>query len=313
MKVRAWNQKPISVPGWYSGIPLELYHSRGICAGAAVSSSDLRTCWSKSPAHMHLGWAENPERAVRETTNAMLLGACAHHLLLGEDGFRTKYIVQPDFYRDRVTAAEKPWNNNAGPCRSWNEEQGKAGRIVVKSEQLDAIVSMARSLALEPLVNEGLLRGHVECSGFAKDPETGLWLKVRPDVIPLLSGDFVDLKTASEVTTPALQYAIRSYGYHQQGALIWEVVEQLGAEYPFEGFALMFVETAAPYCARTVPLTDDDLRRGRKQNRAMLRKITGCINANHFPGPGEGDLTPLPISHDERARIDERLKYEGLS
>jgi hypothetical protein len=29
--------------------------------------------------------------------------------------------------------------------------------------------------------------------------------------------------------------------------------------------------------------------------------------------PGEGDLRALPLSNDERARIAERLKYEGLS
>jgi hypothetical protein len=75
----------------------------------------------------------------------------------------------------------------------------------------------------------------------------------------------------------------------------------------------MFVESVRPHCARTVPLTDDDLARGRKQNRAMLRKITGCIDTGHWPGPGEGDLTPLPLSHDERTRIDERLRWEGLS
>jgi hypothetical protein len=313
MQVIPWDHKRIEKPGWYSGIPLELYHSADICAGLAVSSSDLRACWSKSPAHMYLNWAENPKREVRETTSAMLLGACAHHLLLGEENFKLKYIAQPETYRDRTTAAAKPWNNNSGFCRSWNDKQRREGRVVVKAAQLDVIVAMARSLALEPLVNEGLLKGHVECSGFAKDRETGLWLKVRPDVIPTMAGDFVDLKTASEVITPALQYAIRSYGYHQQGALIWEVVEQLGAEHPFAGFALMFVESVRPHCARTVPLTDDDLARGRKQNRAMLRKIAGCIDTGHWPGPGEGDLTPLPLSHDERTRIDERLRWEGLS
>src|SRR4029078_8690833 len=99
---------------------------------------------------------------------------------------------------------------------------------------------MARSLALEPLVQEGLLRGYVETSGFVRDAETGLWIKVRPDVVPTLTGDYVDLKTAADVTTGALQSSIRTYGYHQQGALIWEVVEQLnirnGDAHPFESF-----------------------------------------------------------------------------
>jgi hypothetical protein len=43
----------------------------------------------------------------------------------------------------------------------------------------------------------------------------------------------------------------------------------------------------------------------------MLRQIAACIAAKHWPGPGEGDLRPLPLSNDERARIDARLKHEG--
>jgi len=312
MIVTKWNGKPISKPGWYSGIPIERYHSAGMCDGPAVSSSNLRTCWNKSPAHMHLEWCENPQMKDRKSTSQMLLGAVAHHLLLGEENFRSKYITQPETYRDKVTAEQKPWNNNAGSCRAWHRIQAKAGRIVAKSSDLDAVVAMARSLALEPLVNDGLLQGHVECSGFVKDRETGLWIKVRPDVIPTLTGDFVDLKTAADVTTRALMNSIRSYGYQQQGALIWEVVEQLGADHPFQGFVLMFVESAAPWCARTVPLTEDDLARGRKQNRSMLRKIVACIEAKHWPGPGEGELHPLPLGNDARSYIDDRLKFEGV-
>jgi len=259
---------------------------------------------------MFAEWCENPEAEPREPSRAMILGAAAHHLLLGEENFKTKFIGRPETYRDLKTAVEKPWNNNAHACQDWNLKQAKAGKVVVTVKELESIVAMARSLALEPLVNEGLLQGHVETSGFFKDQETGLWIKVRPDVIP--SGpDFVDLKTASEVITPALQYTIRAYGYHQQGALVWECCDAL--EHPFESFMLMFIETARPFCARTVPLMDDDLARGRAQNRAMLKRIRACLDADHFPGPGEGELRALALSNDERARIDERLKLEGVA
>jgi len=304
--ITAWNGKPIKKPGWYSGISIDQYHSAGICNGPAVSSSNLRTCWIKSPAHMFAQWCENPEAEPRKPTKFMVLGSAAHHLLLGEDGFKLKYIAQPETYRDKVTAVEKPWTYQANVCKAWRSKQEEAGRTVVTSDELKAIVAMSKSLSLEPLVNDGLLRGNVECSGFVKD-QTGLWLKIRPDVIPATSADFVDLKTASDVTTPALQSSIRSYGYHQQGALIWEVCEQLGQ--PFTMFILAFIETAAPYCARMVPLTDDDLGRGREQNREMLKQIAGCITTKHWPGPGEGDLRAMALSTDERKRIDERLTY----
>jgi len=310
MKVTKWDGQPISKAGWYSGIPIERYHSPSMCDGPAVSSSNLRTCWSKSPKHMFSQWAENPEREERTVTRAMLLGAAAHHLLLGEDNFKLKFVAQPETYRDVKTGEPKKWNNNAHACQEWNAKQAKGGKVVVKVEELDCIVAMARSLALEPLVNEGLLRGRIETSGFWKDQQTGLWIKVRPDVIPVTDADFVDLKTASDVTTVALQSTMRSYGYPQQGALIWEVCEALGQ--PFTSFMLMFVETSNPWCARTVQVDDEDLSFGRQQNRWALRKIRECIDTGHWPGPGEGDLRPLRISNDERERIKTRLKAEGL-
>ena len=316
MKPIQWDGKQIKKPGWYSGIPLEMYHSAKICDGYAVSSSDLRTCWSKSAAHMYVKWAENPKREERKSTRSMILGAAAHHLLLGEDKFRFKFAAQPLTYRDKTTAREKPWHNGADYCKAWNAKQAGAGKVPVTQDELRAIVEMARSLALEPLVQEGLLRGYVETSGFVRDAETGLWIKVRPDVVPTLTGDYVDLKTAADVTTVALQSSIRTYGYHQQGALIWEVVEQLnirnGDAHPFESFVLMFIETDLPYCARTVPLVDDDLARGRLQNRAMLRKIASCLKSGRFPGPGEGDLRALPLADAERERIDKRLEFEKV-
>lgn len=310
MQVTKWDGKPISRPGWYSGIPIERYHSASMCEGLAVSSSDLRKAWAKSPAHMFCEWAENPNRKERKFTDEMLTGACAHHLLLGEDDFRTKFVSFPEFYPDKKTGLRKPWHMGADYCKGWAEQQLSQGRVPVKLDVLESIVEMARSLAREPLINDGLLEGHIETSGFFKDTETDLWIKVRPDVVPM-TDEYVDLKTASEVTTPALMSSIRSYGYHQQGALIWEVCEALGQ--PFGSFMLMFVETDAPYCARSVLVHDEDLARGRLQNRAMLRAIRRSIDANHFAGPGEGNIETMGLALDERKRIDERLKIEGLA
>jgi hypothetical protein len=275
-----------------------------------VSSSLLRTGWKKSMAHFYDAWPGNPDHEQKARTRPMTLGSAAHHLLLGEAAFRTEYIQQPLTYRDKVTAVEKPWHNGAGFCKEWSEKQTKAGKTIVTQNELKIIVAMARSLALEPLVVAGCLQGEIECSMFVKDAETGLWIKGRPDVIPTQSGDYVDLKTSDEVTSISIQSSIRNYGYHMQGGLIWEACEQLGL--PFETFLLMFIENDRPYCARAVPVDDDDLARGRMQCRVMLRRVAQCIERGVWPGPGEGDLRPLPLSTDERERIDYRLKQEGI-
>jgi hypothetical protein len=312
MKIVKWNGRPISKPGWYSNIPIEKYHSAGMCDGPAVSSTNLRTCWSKSAAHMYSEWCENPKAEPRESTRNMILGSAAHHLFLGEDGFNQKFIQQPLIYRDKKTAEEKPWNNNAEVCKKWNAEQAKLGRTIVTTKELDAIKAMAWSMQANPFVQNGILEGEVEVSGFVKDQETGLWIKVRPDVIPTASGDYVDLKTAAEVTTPALQYSIRSYGYNQQGALVGEVAQSILTDIPFASFWLMFIETAKPYCARAVRLTDEDLKDGNRMNRWAMRKIALCLAEGRWPGPGEDEPETMGISNDERARVRARLEREGL-
>ena len=306
MQVTKWNGKPISKPGWYSGIPIEVYHGPGICDGLAVSSSNLRTCWTKSPAHMFAEWAENPNRKEKEMTEAMLVGACAHFLLLGEDGFRTKYIPYPPEYPDKKTGVLKPWHMGADFCKVWAEKQIKGGRTPVTDKVLDSIIEMAKSLRREALVNEGMLRGYVEVSGFWKDQETGLWLKTRPDVVPMDGPEFVDLKTTKEVTTVSLMSTIRNFGYHMQGALVGEVCD--GLMQPFDSFTMLFVETSNPWCARAVQMPAIDLGRGREMNRLMIRQIKDCIEQNRFPGPGEGELIEIGLSNDERARIDAVLK-----
>jgi hypothetical protein len=308
LTITPWDGQPISQPGWYSGIPIERYHSAGICDGIAVSSTNLRTCWSESPRHMHHKWCENPKHEQKKPTPAMILGQAAHHLFLGEDDFGQKFIAQPEFYPDKKTGELKKWTMAADWCKAWMFQHQKFTVVTVK--EFDAIVEMAKSLRLNAMVDDGALNGHIECSGFFKHADTGLWVKVRPDVIPPTSGDFVDLKTASEVITPALQYSMRKYGYHQQGALIWETCNALGA--PFTEFTLMFIETVAPYCARDVSVTPDDIDLGRRQNLWALRAIKGCIDNDYWWGPGEGDPRPLALANDERARIDARLKSEGL-
>lgn len=310
MEVRKWDGKPITENGWVSDIPIERYHSAGMCSGPSVSSTDLRTCWSHSPAKMFAFWAENPQREEREVTNAMLLGGCAHYLLLGEANFRQKYAAQPEEYPGPKGEMKK-WHMGADYCKEWVAFHEAKGFTIVTVKILNAIVKMAESLRILALVKDGLLRGHVETSGFFWDQESNLWLKVRPDVVPSDGPEFVDLKTAADVTTVALQNSIHTYGYNQQAALIAEVCEGLGQ--PFDGFMCMFVETKAPYCARMAPLTDVDLGLGRQQNRDSLRRISASIKAGHWPGPGEDNpLQPLGMGKDKRERIMARLTHEGL-
>lgn len=309
MKIISNPKLPVKKDGIYSGIDISVYHSAECTDGYSVSSSNLRKAWKPSMRHMYSQWAHNPNRIESGDTKWMRFGRAAHHLLLGEDDFSTLFVQEPEKYRDKVTAEEKPWNNNAGVCKAWHAEMKKFGRTVLKPADMAKIKPIVASLRLDPLVQADALVGLVEHSLIAKHPETGLWLKARPDVIPN-DGAFVDLKFTSDITDLGVMMSLRSFGYHMQGALVWMVCDLL--KIPFESFTLFLVESEEPHCVRAVPITEDDLARGRLQCEAMIRRVASCIEAGHWPGPGEGDLRALPLPMRDREEIDIQLKNLGL-
>lgn len=161
----------------------------------------------------------------------------------------------------------------------------EAGFTIITENELDNITGMARSLAAHPLVKAGILDGEVERSMFWQDPETGLWLKSRPDNIPNDSGDYADLKTTVSVKTDALMKALADYEYPMQAALTGEASRMvLGRE--METFTFVFVETKRPWCVRVVALRPSDLDRATMQNHHAIRMFANGMRTGFWPGPG---------------------------
>jgi hypothetical protein len=309
VKIKRKFKYPVTANGIYASVPIDTYHGPGFIDGHAVSSSDLRTLWQKSPRHFFLKWRGNPKRAKDDPTEAMTLGRASHHLLLGEAQFKKYFVGQPDKIKSEDSGKMVLWHNNRTECIKWNDEQRNAGLTILKPPQLKKIVGMGRGLASWPTAVD-LLNGEIECSMVARDPETGLWLIVRPDAIPTTSGDYSDLKTTADVSDYGIARAIASGGLHQQGALVWEVCELL--RLPFTSFNLVFQESDEPFCTRIVPIDEDDLIRGRLQNRYAMRKIRHGIDTGEWMPPGEMHIRPTLLPGRERDIIDARLQTAGF-
>lgn len=292
----------IAKPGIYAGIKIEDYHEQ--CTdGPSVSSSGLRKIVNQSLAHFWCENSLNPEREPEDDTAAFILGRAAHHLLLGEDEFSTLFVARPE------TIQGEAWQGNRKACKAWLQDQASAGRTVLLPAQIKAIRGMAKSLAAHPLIKSGILNGDIERSMFSLDKETGIWKKARPDAIPTDSGDFADLKHTTSVRYEDLQRTIADYGYHQQGAMVGEVYKEITGK-PMTSFSLVFVESKPPHCVRVVTLKDDDLERGRQQNRMALKMLRRALDTNAWPGPGDyEDATFIELPQWKQTRIDSDLAY----
>ena len=260
----------IAKPGVY-GLSMDEYHS-DICVGPSISSSGLRTIESRTPAHFWATSCLNPDAEPQEDSEAFALGRAAHALLL-EGGLADNFVVRPDRWADWRTSAAK----------DWRDEQIAAGKTVLLPSDLDAITGIAKSLAGHALIKAGILQGQVESSLIWQDGPTGVWLKSRPDVLPVADGVVVDLKSTTDASLEAVQRTIRTYGYAMQGALVGQGLEKvLGIK--MSAFALVFVEKTSPYAVNVVEIDPDWLWYAGRQLRRAIDTFARCIESGDWPG-----------------------------
>jgi hypothetical protein len=288
---------------------MSVYHSQTICSGPSVSSGGLRKIFRESPAHFYAEWDGNPKRKERETPAQFILGQAVHHLMLGEPGFAKLFAVQPTDYENEKTGEVKPWTYQAKVCKDWREARLAEGKQILTAQMVEDIRGMATALASHPLVKAGAFNGEPERSLIWQDKETGIWLKSRPDNIPIASGDFIDLKTTTSVLYEDMVKTIGNFHYHCQGALVRRAAREVMGIREFS-FTLFFVEKTDPYCVDVVMLKDNDLDRGAIQNQFALRIMANCLKAGKWPGPGadRADARYIELSEREQKYIDDKLE-----
>lgn len=285
---RAWDGKPVTAPGIIKGMPIEVYHS-DCCDGPSISSSGLREIAPPEGCPLKF-WDTsylNPNRAEEEPKEHFSLGHAVHTLLLGEDGFRDKFVVLPEEYPDYKTKA----------AREWRDEQIAAGKHVLRRDALENIVGMAERVANDQTFVDHL-RGRVERSLFYRDRKTGVWVKARPDSIPA-DTIVADLKTTTDASERGCLNAIKKYNYHQQMASISTAIEQITGTRTTD-HVLLFIETKRPWAYNIKPVDNQYIWYGERQNRAALDIFAECMKTGFWPTYYGSGYTASPSDYFEK-------------
>lgn len=304
-----WQRGKIVEPGIYNNLPLDTYHRPDICDGVSISSSGLRAIFNESPAHF---WARSPlnqHRIKEPTPRHFAIGRAMHHLAMGMTAFEKEFAVAPKYARNKEGKLVE-WSLRTDWAKAWVAQVELSGKTYITREELEQIRGMSEALAADGFVRgAGVLEGVVERSGFWRDKETGVWLKIRPDVIPThKGGEMVDLKTCASVQWPDLLRAVEEHGYDMQFALMREVLKNL--KMPFTAAALVFVEKKPPHCVRVVELHEEDLDAAEEKVRRALRKFAVCYRSGKWPGPAgfRSDAEPIRFTDAARDRAERKLK-----
>ncbi|PFG16313.1 PDDEXK-like uncharacterized protein DUF3799 [Propionicimonas paludicola] len=263
----------INAPGFYSGIPDELYHTGWIDVDGNViktwSRSQLKD-WRSAPTPAHFLDPEPPRTRTQE--RKFDLGSAAHLLVLGK-GPLLLDIGRDDWRSPKVNQAA--------------EEFEARGGLALRSRDYRMVQDMAAATRHHPTAAEILSDGHAEVSGYWCDPETHLWLRIRPD---WLTGDEVDdYKTAESAAADEFGKAVANYGYDMQTAMYLDVAQALG--HPARRFRYIVQEKTAPFRVCVYELDPDAVELGRWKYRTALAELAAALDADDFPGYPEETVT----------------------
>ena len=271
-------------------VPMAAYHGQAICSAPSISSSGVRLIESKSLSHFYDQSDLNPKKAEEDPKTHFSWGKALHHLAGREQDFDKHFVVRPvewDSWRTK-------------DAKAWRKAQWDAKKDVLVPDDLIALSIAAEKLTAHSTIQAGILHGLIEHSIFQKkdivldDGEVvTIFLKSRPDVIPLDANMIVDLKSCHDASPVAVRKSIGEYGYHVQLALAHEaILETTGRT--MTDHVLVFIESERPCEINIKPLEPIAIEYGRRQLLRATRKFAKAVADNRWPGY-EDDEVPAGL------------------
>lgn len=301
----------------------------------AVNISKLIHMLDGPKAYAHAATVGFPDTA------AMSQGRALHCLILESSQFDRRYVVTP--YPDMRSDAAKFWPDlfrlavfepanlealytvspyedyRTKAARAWKAEQALAGRTIVKAEEMDAAIQMAkiyspdmldhdfevvtqsqvaklRLAAEEVLSNKQAMRlldgGAAEECWTWTDPATGILCKGRTDYLGIMG--LVDLKSAASAHPRRFAAQASRLGYPiKMGWYQWAVEMVRGALPP----VFMIAVQLEPYTdVACYSLAQQDLNEGRKVAQQLLKQLADCLESGQWPSITGDSIQELAVS-----------------
>lgn len=133
-----------------------------------------------------------------------------------------------------------------------------------------------------------LLKGAaMETSFYAKDEETGLNVKVRPDAFNIEENlgcnAIISFKTTSADSIEKFQSDAAKYMYHLAEGMYLDVASKVTGR-QFTAVICVMLQTVQPYLPAVFIYDADDLANGKYRYRLALRNVRDAMDHNSWPG-----------------------------
>lgn len=272
------------MPCFISGMPNEVYHNYPV----GISNSGLRQML-KSPAHYRF-------MAPWKTSRNLEIGTAIHCALLEPQRFAEEYVLLRDI-DDRRKSEYKQAANVHG------------GEVVLTASEAANVEGMQEAVLSNPAMSERLnAEGWRELSLFVQDPETGVVVRVRYDLLSL-SGIAVDVKKTQDCRADAFSRAVDNYDYDMQAALYSDAFEWAAGK-PLGAFEFAAIEEHMPHGHKLYQLDETAMQEGRRKYREALNLYAQCEKANDWPNIPCDGVEVLGLPAWRMAQIENDLDEE---
>jgi hypothetical protein len=265
----------ITEPGVYPDIPDGIYHGDPVLGGSLSSTGAKRIL--DSPARYQWELTHRVEKVAFD------VGHAVHALVLGVGmGVEVVKVTDKDGTKSDATDYR---TKSAQEHRDAIYAAGDSVPLLRKD--LAPIEAMADAVLTHPIAGPLLERpGQSEASLFAPDPESGVWLRARPDRLPdqdTGQTTVVDLKTARSADPRAFNRSAADFGYDIQRAFYTHTL-RLARGDEDAAFVFIVVETEAPHLVSVIELDDEFTAIGRARMRRAIDTFKACRDADEWPG-----------------------------
>lgn len=244
----------------------------------AYGSSDLRAFRIGPPAMVP--W----KRANREEhTDATRLGTAAHCAILEPAAFESRFAHKP---------AGMKFSTKEGIA--WRDDPCRAGMEILSDDDWNQIGAIVNAFHSKEIAAESLRSATGrEVTAIWQDPDTGLWLKARPDYYR--PGVLTDLKITRHASAQALAFKAYAEGWMHQLAHHRAGLIECGV--PVKTGRLVAINPEPPQAFRVfcVEVKESALDLLHMENEKTIAAMAECERSGSWPGsPDSWDLIDLP-------------------
>jgi hypothetical protein len=226
-----------------------------------ISASDLKN-FLKSP-RIYFYNKNNKKDNVDERHFA--IGSATHEFVMEPELFDENYAVSKKF--DKRTKVGK---------EEFAEFQLKnEGKTIINEVEMEMVKEMSASCKMNKTFLDFMEDSIYEVSAYTQDEETGLLLRMRPDILPQTKNSIVDIKTCRESSLKSFKSDCFSYGYSLSGAFYSNFLKR-------ENYVFVAIEKTPPYQTSLFTLNDEMMDYGRHQYRMGLDLMKWSIDNNYW-------------------------------